>query len=76
VRLSLTFLASYGGFVSLGQTMIAGVAGYAVAILAPAAIPAGVPDLVLGGDPRGAMLALWRGSPSAPWRCAPTASTS
>jgi branched-chain amino acid transport system permease protein len=43
VALSLTFLASYGGFVSLGQTMIAGVAGYAVAILAPAAIPAAVP---------------------------------
>jgi branched-chain amino acid transport system permease protein len=43
VALSLTFLASYGGFVSLGQTMIAGIAGYTVAILAPAAIPAGVP---------------------------------
>ncbi|HYF53638.1 MAG TPA: branched-chain amino acid ABC transporter permease [Salinarimonas sp.] len=43
VALSLTFLASYGGFVSLGQTMIAGVAGYTVAILAPNAIPAALP---------------------------------
>jgi branched-chain amino acid transport system permease protein len=40
VALSLTFLASYGGFISLAQTMIAGVAGYTVAILAPTAIPA------------------------------------
>lgn len=41
VALSLTFLASYGGFVSLGQMMIAGVAGYTVAILAPTSIPLG-----------------------------------
>lgn len=39
VALSLTFLASYGGFISLAQTMLAGVAGYTVAILAPTAIP-------------------------------------
>ncbi|HVL73615.1 MAG TPA: branched-chain amino acid ABC transporter permease [Beijerinckiaceae bacterium] len=43
VALSLTFLASYGGFVSLGQMMLAGVAGYTVAILAPTAIPAAFP---------------------------------
>ncbi|HEV7437932.1 MAG TPA: branched-chain amino acid ABC transporter permease [Pseudorhizobium sp.] len=40
VALSLTFLASYGGFISLAQTMVAGVAGYTVAVLAPTAIPA------------------------------------
>lgn len=39
VALSLTFLASYGGFISLAQTMLAGAAGYTVAILAPTAIP-------------------------------------
>lgn len=39
VALSLTFLASYGGFISLAQTMLAGIAGYTVAILAPTAIP-------------------------------------
>jgi branched-chain amino acid transport system permease protein len=41
VALSLTFLAHYGGFVSLAQTMLAGVAGYAVAMMAPTAIPLG-----------------------------------
>ena len=41
VALSITFLASYGGFISLAQTMLAGIAGYTVAILAPTAIPAG-----------------------------------
>jgi branched-chain amino acid transport system permease protein len=41
VALSLTFLATYGGFISLAQTMLAGIAGYTVAILAPTAIPAG-----------------------------------
>lgn len=41
VAMSLTFLASYGGFVSLAQTMIAGIAGYTVAVLAPTAIPLG-----------------------------------
>ncbi|WP_083202412.1 branched-chain amino acid ABC transporter permease [Stappia indica] len=40
VALSITFLASYGGFISLAQTMLAGIAGYTVAILAPTAIPA------------------------------------
>ncbi|MFD1197946.1 branched-chain amino acid ABC transporter permease [Brucella gallinifaecis] len=41
IALSLTFLASYGGFVSLAQTMLAGVAGYVLAIYAPTAIPLG-----------------------------------
>ena len=41
VAMSLTFLAHYGGFVSLAQTMVAGVAGYAVAMMAPTAIPLG-----------------------------------
>ncbi|MBB6262487.1 branched-chain amino acid transport system permease protein [Paenochrobactrum gallinarii] len=41
VALSLTFLATYGGFVSLAQTMVAGVAGYVLAIYAPTAIPLG-----------------------------------
>jgi branched-chain amino acid transport system permease protein len=41
VAMSLTFLASYGGFISLAQTMLAGVAGYTVAMLAPTAIPLG-----------------------------------
>jgi branched-chain amino acid transport system permease protein len=41
IVLSLTFLASAGGFVSLAQMMVAGVAGYTVAILAPDATPIG-----------------------------------
>ncbi|SEO27518.1 amino acid/amide ABC transporter membrane protein 2, HAAT family [Paracoccus alcaliphilus] len=40
IALSLTFLATYGGFVSLAQTMIAGVAGYTIAITVPEAVPA------------------------------------
>src|SRR3712207_8113091 len=39
VAMSLTFLATYGGFVSLAQMMMAGVAGYALAILAGGAGP-------------------------------------
>ncbi|MBK1657267.1 branched-chain amino acid ABC transporter permease [Paracraurococcus ruber] len=46
VAMSLTFLATYGGFVSLAQMMIAGTAGYAVAILVPGAVPS-----ILGGVP-------------------------
>jgi branched-chain amino acid transport system permease protein len=41
IVLSLTFLASAGGFVSLAQMTMAGVAGYTAAILAPAAAPLG-----------------------------------
>ena len=52
VAMSLTFLASYGGFVSLAQTMIAGIAGYTVAVLAPTAIPARQSlAALLGADP-------------------------
>jgi branched-chain amino acid transport system permease protein len=46
IAMSLTFLATYGGFVSLAQMMIAGSAGYAVAILVPGAVPG-----ILGGVP-------------------------
>ncbi len=41
IVLSLTFLASAGGFVSLAQMMVAGVAGYTLAIFAPGATPLG-----------------------------------
>lgn len=40
VALSLTFLAHYGGFVSLAQMVVAGVAGYTIAVTVPDAIPA------------------------------------
>lgn len=40
IALSLTFLATYGGFVSLAQTMIAGIAGYVIATTVPEAVPA------------------------------------
>src|SRR5690606_36236436 len=33
IALSLTFLAGYGGMISLAQMTVAGIAGYAVAIL-------------------------------------------
>jgi branched-chain amino acid transport system permease protein len=39
IAMSLTFLATYGGFISLAQMMIAGVAGYALAILVEGAVP-------------------------------------
>lgn len=39
IAMSLTFLATYGGFVSLAQMMIAGVAGYALAIMVDGAVP-------------------------------------
>lgn len=39
VALSLTFLAQYGGFVSLAQTAIAGVAGYTLAVFVQGATP-------------------------------------
>nr|WP_302474085.1 branched-chain amino acid ABC transporter permease [Roseococcus sp. MDT2-1-1] len=39
VALSLTFLATYGGFISLAQMMIAGVAGYALAVFVEGAVP-------------------------------------
>ena len=40
IALSLTFLARYGGFISLAQMVVAGVAGYTLAITVPDAIPA------------------------------------
>jgi branched-chain amino acid transport system permease protein len=46
IALSMTFLATYGGFVSLAQMMIAGVAGYTVAVLVPGAAPS-----IVGGVP-------------------------
>ncbi|WP_371819177.1 branched-chain amino acid ABC transporter permease [Roseococcus sp. SDR] len=39
IAMSLTFLATYGGFISLAQMMIAGVAGYAVAVFVEGAVP-------------------------------------
>lgn len=39
VAMSLTFLATYGGFISLAQMMIAGVAGYTVAVFVEGAVP-------------------------------------
>ncbi len=46
VAMSLTFLATYGGFVSLAQTMMGGVAGYAAAVLVPDSLPS-----LVGGVP-------------------------
>lgn len=39
IALSLTFLATYGGFVSLAQMAIAGVAGYVLAVFVQGATP-------------------------------------
>jgi branched-chain amino acid transport system permease protein len=39
IAMSLTFLATYGGFISLAQMMIAGVAGYALAVFVDGAVP-------------------------------------
>lgn len=44
VALSLTFLATYGGFVSLAQMAVAGVAGYTLAVFVQGATP-----IVVGG---------------------------
>jgi branched-chain amino acid transport system permease protein len=46
IALSLTFLATYGGFISLAQMMVAGVAGYTVAIFVQGAVPT-----IIGGVP-------------------------
>lgn len=40
VALSLTFLAHYGGFISMAQLVIAGVAGYVIAVTVPGSVPA------------------------------------
>jgi branched-chain amino acid transport system permease protein len=39
IAMSLTFLATYGGFVSLAQMTIAGVAGYTLAVFVEGAVP-------------------------------------
>lgn len=39
IAMSLTFLATYGGFISLAQMMVAGVAGYTLAIFVDGALP-------------------------------------
>ncbi|WP_439598235.1 branched-chain amino acid ABC transporter permease [Falsiroseomonas sp.] len=39
IAMSLTFLATYGGFISLAQMTIAGVAGYALAVFVEGAVP-------------------------------------
>lgn len=39
IALSLTFLATYGGFISLAQMMVAGMAGYTVAVVVEGAVP-------------------------------------
>jgi branched-chain amino acid transport system permease protein len=46
IALSLTFLATYGGFISLAQMMMAGTAGYAVAVTVDGAVPS-----IIGGLP-------------------------
>jgi branched-chain amino acid transport system permease protein len=46
IALSLTFLATYGGFISLAQMMVAGVAGYTVAVFVQGAVPS-----IVGGVP-------------------------
>ncbi len=48
VAMSLTFLATYGGFVSLAQMMVAGVAGYALAVFVDGAVPRVVGGLGYG----------------------------
>lgn len=53
VAMSLTFLATYGGFVSLAQMTMAGVAGYALAILVDGAVPR-----IVGGFGYGAAIPL------------------
>jgi len=44
IAMSLTFLATYGGFISLAQMMVAGIGGYTLAILVDGAVPQ-----ILGG---------------------------
>ncbi|MFC3026991.1 MULTISPECIES: branched-chain amino acid ABC transporter permease [Roseomonadaceae] len=53
IAMSLTFLATYGGFISLAQMMVAGIAGYTLAILVDGAVPH-----ILGGFGYGAAIPL------------------
>jgi branched-chain amino acid transport system permease protein len=55
IALSLTFLATYGGFVSLAQMMVAGVAGYVLAINVQGAVPSIIGGL---GYPAAILLAI------------------
>jgi branched-chain amino acid transport system permease protein len=48
IAMSLTFLATYGGFVSLAQMSVAGVAGYVVAVTIDGAAPSIVGGLGYG----------------------------
>lgn len=53
IAMSLTFLATYGGFISLAQMTVAGVAGYTVAVTVQGAVPS-----ILGGLPYAAAIPL------------------
>ncbi|MBL6080522.1 branched-chain amino acid ABC transporter permease [Belnapia sp. T18] len=53
IAMSLTFLATYGGFISLAQMMVAGVAGYTLAVFAEGAVPR-----IVGGLGYGAAIPL------------------
>lgn len=53
IAMSLTFLATYGGFISLAQMMIAGVAGYTLAVFVEGAVPR-----IVGGLGYGAAIPL------------------
>lgn len=53
IAMSLTFLANYGGFISLAQMMVAGTAGYTVAIFVDGAVPT-----IVGGLPYAAAVPL------------------
>jgi branched-chain amino acid transport system permease protein len=57
VALSLTFLATYGGFVSLAQMAVAGVAGYTLAVFVQGATPSIVGGLSYGAAVPLALLA-------------------
>jgi branched-chain amino acid transport system permease protein len=48
IAMSLTFLATYGGFISMAQMTIAGIAGYTVAIFVNGAVPIIVGGLAYG----------------------------
>lgn len=48
IALSLTFLVRYGGFLSLAQMVVAGVAGYGIAMTVPEAVPANSMQLPYG----------------------------
>ncbi len=53
IAMSLTFLATYGGFISLAQMTTAGIAGYTMAIFVEGAVPS-----IGGGLPYGVVIPL------------------